>query len=210
MQLTRLGHACIRLAVDGGPTVVIDPGVFSSPDALVGAHAVLVTHEHADHFQPEVLMAALEADPALQLWTNGSVAEQLGAASGRVHVVGDGDSFDLDGLSVSVHGEWHELVHPLIPRVGNVGFLLGGSVFHPGDAFTLPGVPVESLLVPLHGPWSKSAEVLDYVRDVAPTRAFPMHDGLLNERGQGLMANLLTATGAPYHALDSGTPVTVG
>ena len=210
MQLTRLGHACIRLEVEGGPTVVVDPGVFSTPDALVGADAVLVTHEHADHFQPEVLLSALEADPALRIWTNTSVAEQLGASSGRVHVVGDGDAFDIDGLSVSVHGEWHEVVHPAIPRVGNVGFLLAGSLFHPGDAFTLPGVPVESLLVPLHGPWSKSGEVLDYVREVAPTRAFPMHDGLLNERGQGLMANLLTATGAPYQPLDSGTPVTLG
>ncbi|GCB42792.1 hypothetical protein SNL152K_75 [Streptomyces sp. NL15-2K] len=34
---------------DGGGTLVIDPGVWSEPEALVGADAVLVTHEHDDH-----------------------------------------------------------------------------------------------------------------------------------------------------------------
>src|SRR4051794_26315241 len=111
MQLTRLGHACVRLEVEGGPTVVIDPGMFSAPDAYAGAQAVLITHEHADHLQRDALLVALEADPALQVWTNKAVATALDGPVGRVHVVGDGDAFDVDGLEVSVHGEWHALIH---------------------------------------------------------------------------------------------------
>src|SRR4051794_3783976 len=142
MQLMRLGHACVRLEVEGGPTVVIDPGMFSAADAYTGAQAVLITHQHADHLQPEAVLAALEADPALQVWTNAAVAEVLDAPAGRVHVVGEGDAFEIDGLEVTAHGEWHALVHPDIPRVGNIGFSIGATFFHPGDAFTLPPGPI--------------------------------------------------------------------
>jgi L-ascorbate metabolism protein UlaG (beta-lactamase superfamily) len=210
MQLTRLGHACVRLSTDDGYTIVVDPGGFSDPGALIGADAALVTHEHVDHLQAEALLRALAEQPGLQVWTNGSVADQLDGPAGRVHVVGDGDAFTVGRVDVTVHGEWHAQVHPDVPLVGNVAFQLGTELFHPGDSFTLPGGPVDTLMLPVHGPWSKSGEVIDYVRAVAPAQAFPMHDGLLNEFGRGLMANLLTMTGAPFHTLESGTPVTIG
>ena len=46
---------------------MIDPGAFTGPAAFSGASAVLVTHEHPDHFEPERLRAALDADPALEV-----------------------------------------------------------------------------------------------------------------------------------------------
>src|SRR3954451_212151 len=106
MQLTRLGHACVKLEVDAGPTVVIDPGMFSPAEAYTGAQAVLITHEHGDHLQADALLAALDADPALHVWTNTAVAKVLDAPAGRVHAVGEGDAFAIDGLEVTVHGEW--------------------------------------------------------------------------------------------------------
>src|SRR3954465_6753160 len=137
MQLTKHGHACVVLS-DGDRRLVVDPGGVTGDDAWVGASALLVTHEHPDHFLPDRLRAALDADPALELWTNSSVAAKLEGAGPRVHVVGAGDSFTAAGFDVSVHGEWHAVIHPDIPRVRNVGFLVEGTVFHPGDALTVP------------------------------------------------------------------------
>ena len=34
------------------------------------------------------------------------------------------------------------VVHPDVPAVPNVGYLVGGRLFHPGDALTLPGEPL--------------------------------------------------------------------
>lgn len=48
MRLTRFSHSCVRLEIDG-VVVVVNPGIWSEPVALVGADAVLVTHEHTDH-----------------------------------------------------------------------------------------------------------------------------------------------------------------
>src|SRR3712207_7947584 len=73
MEMTKHGHACVVLSEDDR-RLVIDPGGFTDPSVLQGASAVLVTHEHADHFAPDVLRAAMDGDPALAVWTNGSVA----------------------------------------------------------------------------------------------------------------------------------------
>lgn len=209
MKLTKKGHACVRLEKDG-QVLVVDPGGFSEPDAAVGADALLVTHEHADHFAEDRLRAALEANPAARVWTLASVAGSLAAAfPGRVTTVGDGDAFTAAGFEVEVHGELHAVIHPDIPRITNVGFLVDGSVFHPGDALTVPGRPVDTLLLPLHAPWSKFSEIADYVREVAPRQAFAVHDGLLNETGLGLYGRILGPAGpgvgaAEYRRLAPG------
>lgn len=51
-----------------------------------------------------------------------------------MHVVGAGDALTVAGFDVQVHGEWHAVIHPDVPRMPNVGFLVDGLVFHPGDA----------------------------------------------------------------------------
>jgi L-ascorbate metabolism protein UlaG (beta-lactamase superfamily) len=210
MELTKHGHACVVVG-DGDRRLVLDPGMFTDPGVLRGASAVLVTHEHPDHFAPEPLRAALDADPALEVWTNGSVASRLEGLGSRVHVVGDGDAVSVAGFDVTVHGELHAVIHPDIPRVGNVGFLIGGALFHPGDALTVPGEPVATLLLPVHAPWSKTSEIIDYVRAVDADQAFAVHDGLLNDAGLGAVGGLLGERGpgtpTPYSRLAPGDSV---
>jgi L-ascorbate metabolism protein UlaG (beta-lactamase superfamily) len=210
VQLTKHGHACVVLS-DGDRRLVVDPGGFTADDAWAGASALLITHEHMDHFVPDKVRAALDADPALELWTNSAVAEQLDGPGSRVHVVGPGDTFTAAGFDVSVHGEWHAVIHPEIPRVRNVGFLVEGTVFHPGDALTVPEVDVPTLLLPAHAPWSKASELIDYLRAVHAGRAFGVHDGLLNDTGRGLLAGLFGERGpgqpTPYARLALGESV---
>jgi L-ascorbate metabolism protein UlaG (beta-lactamase superfamily) len=210
MELIKYGHACVVL-VDGDRRLVLDPGAFTEPTALDGATAVLVTHEHADHFVPDQLRAAMDADPALEVWTNKSVAAQLEGLGGRVHVVGHGDAVTVAGFDVHVHGELHAEVHPDIPRIANIGFLVDGQVFHPGDALTVPDEPVATLLLPVHAPWSKVGEVIDYVRAVHADQAYAVHDGLLNDTGLGLVGGLLGERGpgtpTPYSRLAPGDTV---
>lgn len=47
----------MRLESDQG-VLVFDPSGFAEPAALDSADAVLVTHEHFDHVEPERLVAA--------------------------------------------------------------------------------------------------------------------------------------------------------
>ncbi|MFJ4682397.1 MBL fold metallo-hydrolase [Streptomyces sp. NPDC088789] len=206
MRLTKKSHACVRLEKDGR-TLVLDPGGFSEEDAALGADALLVTHEHPDHFHEGRLRAALEADPAAEIWTLRSVAEQLTAAfPGRVHTVGDGDTFTAAGFDVQVHGELHAVIHPELPRVTNVGYLIdGGRVFHPGDALTVPDHPVETLLAPVQAPWNKISEVIEYVREVGPQRVYDIHDALLTDLARPIYdTHLGHLSGADHLRLASG------
>ncbi|MEU0006706.1 MBL fold metallo-hydrolase [Streptomyces sp. NPDC006314] len=200
MKLTKMSHACVRLEKEGR-TLVIDPGGFSEQDAAAGADAILVTHEHPDHFDEGRLRAALEANPAAEIWTLRSVADQITAAfPGRVHTVGHGDTFSAAGFDVRVHGELHAVIHPDIPRITNVGYLVdGGKVFHPGDALTVPEQQVETLLLPVMAPWSKIAEVIDYVREVKPQRAYDVHDALLTDLARPIYDRQIGTLGGTDH-----------
>jgi L-ascorbate metabolism protein UlaG (beta-lactamase superfamily) len=208
MKVTWLGHAGIRVEQDGY-TLVVDPGVFCDEAALQAALAaadgLLITHEHADHLAEEAVGAALERKPQLEVWTNRSLAAQFAGRPGTVHAIGDGDAFTAGPFDVQTYGEWHAEIHRDIPLVHNTGFLIGGKVFHPGDALTHPGVPVELLLAPLHAPWNKISEVIDFIRDVKPARVSPIHDALLSDLGNGFCDILVSpepgrgpGTGAPY------------
>lgn len=194
MRLTKMGHACVRLEKDGG-VLVIDPGTLTEYDAVEGAHGVLITHEHFDHLDVERIRDAVTHNPQLEIWTNHSVADQLGGLDGHVHTVEHGDSFSAVGFDIGVYGETHAVIHPDFPVVQNIGFVLDGEVFHPGDAFTVPDVPVNTLLVPTNAPWLKVSEVIDYLREIRPARAYSVHDGLLNEHGLGLVDGVLSGRG---------------
>ncbi|MEU5610977.1 MBL fold metallo-hydrolase [Streptomyces sparsogenes] len=213
MKLTKKGHACVRLEKDGR-SLVIDPGAFSEEDAAVGAEAILVTHEHMDHFDEGRLRTALEAEPAARIWTLASVADRIADAfPGRVHTVGEGDTFSAAGFDIEVHGQLHAVIHPDIPRITNVGYVVDGSVFHPGDALTVPGRPVETLLLPVHAPWNKLAEIIDYVREVAPDRALDIHDVLLSEVAPLVYGRMLgpegPGIGAEHVRLAPGESITL-
>ncbi|MFJ3193220.1 MBL fold metallo-hydrolase [Streptomyces griseoviridis] len=200
MKLTKMSHACVRLEKDGR-TLVVDPGGFSETDAALGADAILVTHEHPDHFDESRLRTALDADPAVEIWTLKSVADQLTAAfPGRVHTVGHGDAFTAAGFDVQVHGELHAVIHPDLPRITNVGYLIDdGRVFHPGDALTVPGRPVGTLMLPVMAPWNKLSEVVEYVREVAPERTYDVHDALLTDLARPVYDRQLDALADAQH-----------
>jgi L-ascorbate metabolism protein UlaG (beta-lactamase superfamily) len=200
MKLTKKSHACVRLEKDGR-TLVLDPGAFSEEDAALGADAILVTHEHPDHFDESRLRAAMEDNPAAEIWTLRAVAEKISSAfPGRVHTVGHGDTFTAAGFDVQVHGELHAVIHPDIPRITNVGYLVdGGRVFHPGDALTVPDHPVETLMLPVMAPWSKISEVIDYVRELKPQRAYDIHDALLTDLARPIYDRQIGQLGGSQH-----------
>ena len=209
MRLTKLRHACVRLEKDGA-TLVIDPGGWSGPDALAGADAVLVTHEHADHLDADAIRGALAASPHLQLWSHLSVTGQFSEFGGRVHTVVQGDAFSAAGFSVHVHGRDHALIVPEIPVIANTGFLVDGEVFHPGDSFTVPDETVGTLLVPVSAPWLKFADVAQYIRTVGANRGYAIHDAVLSSEGIGLISMLLglvSPPDAPVTRLEPGTSV---
>jgi len=189
MKLEILGHACARLT-DRSGVLVIDPGTFSSPDALATADAVLVTHEHADHLDVDALLTALAERTHVEVWAPAAVVATLqahGVELRRLHEAVPGTALTVLGHDVDVVGGTHAAIHPDLPRIANVGYVVDGAVLHPGDSFVdLPqGTRVRVALTPVSGPWLKLAEIVDWVRAVQPAVVVPIHDALLSPIGRG-------------------------
>lgn len=187
MRITKFGHACVRIEHDG-TVVVIDPGMFTDPEAVDGADAVLVTHEHPDHLDP----ANLRATDA-PVFTIGSVLdalrEQAPDVAERVTMVGPEEQFTA-GLPVRSVGELHAVIHPEIPRVFNCGYVVTAGdqkVFHPGDALTPPDESVDVLCVVVSAPWMRAAEAVDFARLVGAPRNLAIHDRVYSEAGLGIV-----------------------
>jgi L-ascorbate metabolism protein UlaG (beta-lactamase superfamily) len=191
MRITKFGHACVRIEHEG-TAVVLDPGVFTERAALDGADAVLITHEHADHYLPEHLAAV-----DVPVWTIDAVATKIRADAPEVFerttVVAPGQSFQVGGLPITAVGELHAVIHPELPRFRNSGYLftLGEQrVFHPGDALSGPGEHVDVLLAPASAPWARSHELVDFMRAVKAPVNIAIHDRIYSEAGAGILDGL--------------------
>ena len=191
MELTHLGHACVRLD-DGTTTLVLDPGTFSDvPSALEGADAVLVTHLHHDHLAVDPVVAFLTEHPDVTVLADaGSAATLAEAGLDRVRTAAPGDVVELGTTTITVGGGQHARVHASIPAVGNVTYLVAASgvtVYHPGDSFDLPPGPVDVLLTPVSGPWLKLGEVIDFVAAAGARVVVPIHDANNSAAGNALV-----------------------
>jgi L-ascorbate metabolism protein UlaG (beta-lactamase superfamily) len=212
MKLTKHEQSCVVIEKDGA-AIVIDPGSFSpdAADIIAGAEAILLTHEHQDHVNADAINAALASRPGLRVYAPAALRDTFAAHPDQFTAVAAGDTLSLAALEVTVHGDKHAVIHPDIPAVANVGYLIDGRVYHPGDAYFVPE-PEVSVLLPISGPWMKLGEAADYVRAVRPEQIVQIHDILLSDIGLGLAASLLGAnglTGLPLTALPAGGSLTV-
>jgi L-ascorbate metabolism protein UlaG (beta-lactamase superfamily) len=178
MQVTHFGHSCVLLDT-GSARLLIDPGTFSTGfEDVTGLDAVLVTHQHPDHLDPDRLPALLRANPDARLIVDSGTAGQLEDTDHES--VDPGTTVAVGGARVEVLGGQHAVIHPDIPVIPNNAYLVDGTHLHPGDSLTVvPSDPLEVLFLPTAAPWQKLADAVEYLRAVAPRTAVPIHQGIL-------------------------------
>jgi L-ascorbate metabolism protein UlaG (beta-lactamase superfamily) len=186
--LTHFGHSCLHADIDG-TTLLFDPGTFSHGfEGITGLSAILITHQHPDHADPQRLPALVEANPQAALYADPQTAAALGD---DWVAVAPGDEVRIGALTVRGSGGRHAVIHPEIPVIDNISYLVGDAghparLMHPGDALFVPGEPVEVLATPAAAPWLKISEAVDYLRAVAPRQAVPIHQGIIAPEARGI------------------------
>ena len=203
MQLTHFGHSCLLASFGSSSsengssetTVLFDPGTFSHGfEGISGLTAILITHQHPDHADTQRLPALLEANPQAALYADPQTAAQLGQPWQAVHV---GDELSIGHLTVRGVGGKHAVIHPEIPVIDNISYLIGDGehaarLMHPGDALFVPGEPVDVLATPAAAPWMRVSEAVDYLRAVAPAHAVPIHQGIIADAARPIFYGRLT------------------
>jgi L-ascorbate metabolism protein UlaG (beta-lactamase superfamily) len=212
MRITKLEHAALVLE-EADRRLVVDPGGLTNPVlGLLDVDAIVITHEHADHWTADQLQRILDSSPKAVILAPAAVAR---AAEGiDVRVVAPGETVEVAAWTLRFFGGNHAVIHPSIPIVENVGVLVNEKLYYPGDSFYVPlGVQVDTLAAPAGAPWLKVAEAMDYITQVAPKRAFGTHDGVLSAAGVGLVHDRLKAVteakGGEYFALKAGDSIVV-
>lgn len=207
MRVTKHEHAALTLEKDG-TKLIVDPGNFTAPLADVdGVTAIVLTHEHPDHWTAEQLDRILAANPGIPIYGPQGVADAAGDYD--ITIVSPGDSVDAAPFALRFFGGRHNVIHESIPVIDNVGVLVDDAFYYPGDSYAVPeGVDVQLLAAPLGAPWLKIGEAMDFVLAVAPRRAFGTHDNTLSDAGRGMHRQRLdwaTAQGGgEFLALDPG------
>jgi L-ascorbate metabolism protein UlaG (beta-lactamase superfamily) len=188
MRISHLGHSCLLVESDG-VRLLVDPGNLSHGlEALTGLDALLLTHQHPDHLDPDRLPALLRANPDMRLLVEPDTVDARDLPPAAAFAAGS--TVEVGGLSVQAVGGRHAKIHDRVPQPGNVGFVIaedgGPTLFHPGDSYAATPDGIDLLALPLSAPWTKVSETLEFLHAVAPSRAFPIHDGVVSAAGRGI------------------------
>lgn len=182
MKLVKYGHACFTVE-DEGSLLVVDPGGLSADFVSPGnVAAVIVTHEHFDHLDHEQLAGIIDKNPEAIIVAHESVTSKIEAFQTRP--VSAGETLEIGPFSLAFHGGEHAVIHSSIPRITNLGIMINDLLYYPGDSFTLPRTPVDTLALPVAAPWMKASEAIDFLTVVHPRFAFPTHDAILSDSGK--------------------------
>ena len=182
MHITKFGHCCLLIEIDG-KKVLTDPGTFTIEEtkSLDGIDLVVISHEHADHFHVDSVKDVLARNPNAKVVSNSAVGKLLDEAGIPHEVLEGAGAREIAGVALAACDAKHEEIFEAYGQVQNTGYMIGGRLFYPGDAYADPGTAIDVLALPVAGPWCKIADALHYCIRMKPRMAFPVHDGMLGD-----------------------------
>lgn len=177
MKITKFGHCCLLIEYKG-KNLLTDPGAWNTlPESIPKIDIVLITHEHTDHLHSDSLQAVINQNPGARILTNSSVGKVLTEKGFSFEVVNDAIPLNIDNILLEFYTAPHAEIYGDFGVVENTGFFVDNKFFYPGDAFTNPGKTVDVLAAPIIAPWTSLKTTIDYILEIKPRMAFPVHDG---------------------------------
>ncbi len=189
MKITKLEHSGLVLEKDD-QKLVFDPVEFADTlPKLENVVAIIITHIHSDHFQPEKITEILELNPNAKFFA----PEDVNAEISNLTLVAGGDVAEIGDFKLEFFSKDHASVFAGKVPCRNIGVVIDGQVLNPGDSFDLldSTKPVPVLLVPEVAPWAKISESVEFIKVAKPKYVIPMHDGLLSKMGKDIYDNFL-------------------
>lgn len=209
MKIYKIGHCCLIIDTNNA-RIMTDPGAFTVDDhsTIAGVDIILITHEHADHLHTESLTHLIEKNPNVEVITNSSVGNILSEAGIKYSVLEGNGTKTIKNTPLEAFDEKHAEIYREVGQVQNTGYFIDNKLFYPGDAYCDPKKDVDILALPVAGPWCRIADAINYALKLKPNRAFPVHDGVLNQDRIGayhrIPSNVLRENGVEFIQMKKG------
>ncbi len=213
MKVTKYEHACL-VAEELGQHLIIDPGTYaeSMPVDLEEVVAVVITHQHPDHFDPSRLKSILANNPDLTVFAPQDVLDQLSDMVVKKEVAQPKVSHTAGSFALDFYGQDHATIYDIVPCM-NVGVMVNKSLYYPGDSFTKPDASVKVLALPSGAPWMRIGEAMSFLKKLMPQAAFPTHNIFYSEAGLSLINHIVepqaTSLGVAWRFLQPGDSIEI-
>lgn len=182
MTIQKFLHSCL-LIEEKGKKLLIDPGLFSfienriSPKDIGPVDVILLTHEHADHYDPRALKELIElCGPTI------IAHEEIGALLSKEGIgfqsIAAGDTLTIQGFEIQATNSPHGELPSHTPT--NFGYFINQILFHPGDSYAhIPACTV--LALPTFSPWGTVMQATACIDRIHPSIVIPIHDGFVKD-----------------------------
>lgn len=184
LKITFLGHGTLMFTYDG-KVIHVDPwGKMADYSKLPKADLILVTHEHQDHLDTDVIKK-ISTDKTKLVLTK-ICAEKVG----KGHVMNNGDQTTIDGIKIEAVPAYN-LVHkrdngqPFHPKGNGNGYVItfgDKRVYVAGDTENTPEMKnlknIDIAFLPMNLPYTMTPEmVADAAMAFKPKILYPYHTG---------------------------------
>lgn len=184
MKITKFGHSCV-LVEDGGKRLLFDPGLFVfiennvSFEDIGPVDVIAISHSHSDHFLPSALSKLYELHPFSLVASEDIVEDAKKEGLKCNFFISEHDTeIEVEGFKLLPQVHRHEQIPMPVPK--NTGYLVNSSFYHTGDSYLVSDVMkgLEVITVPNGGPWSTTLQSVEFLKQVRPKIALPIHDGM--------------------------------
>lgn len=206
-EIRRLTDSCVLVTTDEDATL-FDPGFHTflegevDLDSIGDVTRVFVTHEHADHVNPDFVVWLIDRRKDLVVYSNQAVADLLSEHDIPVSTEAP------EGVGVE------DVVHEKLPNGAqppNRSFTIDGLFTHPGDSHQ-PTKTAPIMALPLMAPWGSLTGAVEFAQRIGPERVLMIHDFFMSESGRsrirGMAKGALAAHGIELLDLDWGDSLT--
>jgi len=175
MKITKLAHSCllVEMPAPTNRTVLFDPGMFSleyiKAADLTFLDDIVITHEHADHFDKDMVVSLAQKFPQVRILAPQSVVDVLQSAGVTTASVQPSEAMELFYSP-------HEALEPMGPTPDEIGVNYLDILSHPGDSHSF-GQTKRTLALPVTAPWGSTVNAVRLATELKPEFIIPIHDG---------------------------------
>jgi len=211
MLIKKYLHSCL-LIENKGKKLLIDPGAYCfienkiKPSDIGPVDAILITHNHQDHYSPEAVrvIARMRSPVILAGEEIGSLLE---GENFEYQPVSGGEVITVAGFTIRSFEAAHGPLPAVLPN--NLGFLINETILHPGDSYNVHDAGrLEVLALPVGGTWARLVDSLEFAKRLKPKTIIPIHDAMLKdfalERIYDLCRHNLERHSIIFHPLSLG------